>query len=200
MFVRSILFASALALVLTAISATAQGYNTLVIEVPYEVSLPASVQSGRMFCEVSFGPRGMVLRGERSITLVNGQGSGSMTFGWDLNGSAPDLDIASPDALKSVSQSPDFNANVSCQMDSFRGTAAGLGSGMVRGSNGAYFLGDGDGDRILLDATNDPSVLRATFTHADNKASGRAANATATVPSAQVPVGLQGLQSILEGQ
>lgn len=180
-------------------AAMAEGYNTLVIEVPYEISVPASLESAFLLCQTAFHPGGGVLRASRTIELVNGQATGSLKFGWDLNGSAPDLDKTAPETARFSSGSPDFNAQVFCEIGSFSGTNLVAGGGQIKGSRGSYYFGD-EREIVLLDADTDPSKLDVTLTHADNRMGRDAPTASATVAPAQVPRGLQGLQSILDGQ
>ena len=200
-------FVAAAATSLCATAATAQGYNTFVIEVPYEFSLPATVETARLHCHFTFRPGvGGGLRATRSISLVNGRASGSLKFGYDLNGSEPDLviadrNVAALNTVRGWTSNPDFAVSVDCEVDGIAGATSPIGTGKVkRGANGTFYLGDATTELILLEGDTDPSHLRVMLTHADNQATIGGSNATTTIAPAQIPAGLQGLQTILNGQ
>ena len=186
----------AAALAVSAQHASAQGYNTLVVEIPYEFSVPSSFVTAVIYCQNTIAPYEL-LRKEHRIPLVNGRASGSLKYGWDLNGSVADLDVEASETARAQSASPDYEIQVNCTASLL--SEGSSGDPTVRKGPSGYYVYDGK-EFVLLEGETDPSVVRVTLTHGDNELTQAAAGSTTTVDPASVPAGLQGLQTILGDQ
>lgn len=202
---RNLYFSAALASTLSFFpsAGSAQGYNTYVITIPYEISLPATVYSAYLMCEFKPGRyRAMIFTSE--IDLVNGQAQGSFKVGYDLNGSEPDLlPMTSQNIMleefRKWTTEPDFELTAECEVK--LQSASGAYDYLFE-KNGTYILQSPRGkERVILEGQTDPTVVSAVFGHSDNEASSPAPSvSTTTIPQGLVPSGLQGLESILGSQ
>lgn len=178
--------------------AKAQGYNTFVVEVPYEISLPSTVKKAFFRCDFQVQPiRAMVVT--KTIDLVNGQASGSLKVGYDLNGSEPNLTpISTNEGLvadfRKLTTSPDFSMDVLCEVKLASSTGA---NDYLFEENGVYILQNpANLDRVLLEGQTNPTLLNAVLSHSDNLAPQAKNTATTVVPAGRAASGLQGSESV----
>lgn len=183
-------------------SAAAQNYETFVIEVPYDISLPELFNALIIRCDIRGDEQTRSF--SSTIQLQKGKAAGSIRIGYDRMRAREDLDWL-PEAnrlhLERVARTPGFALNVKCHIQEVFGP-------------GRYAPTERDGSYVLLPSRGGatqklPYNLVSTgadhgfdieVTAADNTApqSVESRTLTTTAPTKDTP-GLSGLKSILEG-
>ena len=191
------------------LTGSAQGYNSFIIELPYEFSVPAIMSHAIVYCSVQGQDRSVLFTFERGIPLENGQAQGALKLGYANFGPADDflqLPQQHIEALKRAVRQEGFEITLACNMKHFIRDGGGQFfvihsdtqpsiaiprySGTAQPGDGPYFLDSG------LSNTKFEATLRAV----DNGLAPTPANQTATTTTPAISPGLQSLQTILQGE
>lgn len=181
---------------------SAQGYNSFVIEVPYEISLPPKIKIAMFQC--SFSDEDVEYRWRKKVDLVDGQASGIFKIGYDLNGSIQDLSNISVgfDYVREIQLmllESDFSLEVDCTVY-FSSSNDTDDKRYVRETDGIFSISADrwDNGRIWLEGQTDPSRFNVVLTHSDNVKPLFGPAATTVVPEGRGTSGLQVLDAILD--
>ena len=183
-----------LGLICLAPATSAQGYNSILIEVPYEISVPAVFESASIRCRFNNQPDWPLVP-VNTISLVNGQARGTLLYGDSSIETNEDFTEIPDFSYLYRAANSDFEINVDCEILGFRSPTEGL-----------TYLGEFSSGQHAIDVSNNPVWLEgddyslsATFTHADNIAGQHSLSLAKTTQIPSASNGLKGLQSILEG-
>lgn len=179
--------------------ALAQNYNSIVIEVPYEISVPASYTIAKLDCTISGSDRRYANYTElvyhvSEIPLENGQARGVLKFGLDSTGATQDLIPFEERNILFEANYPGFGIQSNCRTTHFLDGSGATYKIVER--NGWTVLGAHQGPLVFLE---DGHKFIVKHTHDDNVYGQSGAGPTATTQVPTASNGLQGLQSILEG-
>ncbi|MDX8352936.1 hypothetical protein [Cognatiyoonia sp. IB215182] len=193
--------------------ATAEGYNTFVITIPYEISLPSEYVSVEVECWYQFDATdasGQIIEdgnvAVEIIDLTQGQASGTLKFGYDVLGQEQGLlDLGDREQiLRETVAYPDFDVELSC---SHRKARTATDTLWLFESGGVYSLRSNRNHVLHLDNHPNAPAFTTNFKMADNQFQ-RGVEGTLAVPNTltvpnTVPSqsdGLNSLRTILDGQ
>jgi len=181
----------------------AQEYNSFVISVPYDISVPSRYSTALLGCELA---NGLDLNSFRPwlstrVALENGQASGVAKFGYDLLGATPDLiSLSEKDTVKfrSIYRAGYFELIARCSVEELTADAEKFNIAHVE--VGSPLIVDANNTRA--EALDESSVTHFShrLTPTENEAGKQQHPSTATATTSTSSPGLQSLQSILEGQ
>jgi len=193
----------ALALACCATASAAEDFNSFVIEVPYDLSVPAKYTSAMIGCEFinAQNPQSFRPNLVTEVALSNGQAQGMARFGYDVIGTTPDLVSFNDDQIarfRSIYKGNFFELAANCAVLEFKvGTER---FGVYHVEVGSAHIVDSARQPVeTLDETSVTSFVHR-LTPTDNAADAAARPAASTATAAPISPGLEGLQSILEGQ
>ena len=186
-----------------ATASEAQEYNSFVISVPYEVSLPSKYTSIEMGCELA---NGLDLNTSRPwistrIPLQNGQASGIAKFGYDLFGATPDLISLSDSQIvrfRSIYCAGDFDLYARCSFEQL--FTASEDFRISHSIADPSFIVDANDNRAEALDESGATAFSHLLTPAEHEAAQNQPPSPAAATAVTTSPGLQGLQSILEGQ